>query len=77
MNGLDIIEYGGEVYKRLVNGAKWTLATLNYAERFDEANFAQLERHNQTDETFVLLSGEATLLVGAEAVREIEPTACA
>ena len=74
MNGLDIIEYGGDGYKRLVNGAKWTLATLNYAERFDETNFAQLERHNQTDETFVLLSGEATLLIGAEAARvRMEP----
>ena len=74
MNGLDIIEYGGEDYKRLVNGAKWTLATLNYAERFDAANFAQLERHNQTDETFVLLSGEATLIIGAEATRvRMEP----
>ena len=74
MNGLDIIEYGGKDYKRLVNGAKWTLATLNYAARFDEANFAQLERHNQTDEAFVLLSGEATLLVGAEVARvRMEP----
>ena len=74
MNGLDIIEYGGEGYKRLVNGAKWTLATLNHAERFNEANFAHLERHNLTDETFVLLSGEATLLIGAEAARvRMEP----
>ena len=74
MNGLDIIEYGGDGYRRLVNGAKWTLATLNYAARFDEANFAQLERHNLTDETFVLLTGEATLLIGAEAKRvPLEP----
>jgi glyoxylase-like metal-dependent hydrolase (beta-lactamase superfamily II) len=74
MNGLDIIEYGGEGYKRLVNNAKWTLATLNYAERFDAAHLATLERHNATDETFVLLTGEATLLVGpkAETVR-LEP----
>ena len=64
MNGLDIIEYGGEGYKRLVNNAKWTLATLNYAERFDAGNLTTLERHNATDETFVLQTGEATLLIG-------------
>ena len=67
MNGLDIIEYGGEGYKRLVNNAKWTLATLNYAERFDAGNLSTLERHNATDETFVLLTGEATLLIGPKA----------
>ena len=74
MNGLDILEYGGAGYRRLVNGAKWTLATLNSDERFDEANFSRLERHNLTDETFVLLAGEATLLIGRNAERvRMEP----
>ena len=74
MQGLDIIEYGGDGYRRLVNNAKWTLATLNYGERFDAKNLSALERHNATDETFVLLTGEATLLIGpkAEPVR-MEP----
>ena len=69
MEGLDIKEYGGEGYLRLVNNAKWTLATLNYAARFDEANFVEMERHNLTDETFVLLQGSATLIVGEKAER--------
>lgn len=69
MNGLDILEHSGEGYRRLVNGGKWTLASLNYAGRFDEANFTTLESHNLTDETFVLLCGEATLLVGERAER--------
>ena len=64
MNGIDEYEYRGEGYMRQVNGAKWTLAALNYAERFDEKNIVDLERHNLTDETFVLLEGEATLLTG-------------
>ena len=62
MNGIDEYEYRGDGYARQVNGAKWTLAALNYAERFDERNIVDLERHNLTDETFVLLEGEATLL---------------
>ena len=74
MNGLDVLEYSGEGYSRVVSGAKWTVASLNYADRFDEKNIVDLERHNLTDETFVLLSGEATLLVGENAERvKMEP----
>ena len=69
MNGIDEYEYRGDGYARQVNGAKWTLAALNYADRFDEKNIVDLERHNLTDETFVLLEGEATLLVGDKAER--------
>ena len=70
----DIEEYSGEGYKRLVSGAKWTVASLNYAARFDEKNIVELERHNLTDETFVLLAGEATLLVGESVERvKMEP----
>ena len=73
-NGLDVLEYSGDGYSRVVSGAKWTVAALNYADRFDERNIVDLERHNLTDETFVLLSGEATLLVGEEAKRvKMEP----
>ena len=74
MNELDILEYTGEDYSRLVSGAKWTVAALNYAERFDEKNIVDLERHNLTDEAFVLLAGEATLLVGEKPRRvKMEP----
>ena len=69
MNGVDEYEYRGDGYARQVNGSKWTLAALNYADRFDEKNIVDLERHNLTDETFVLLEGEATLLVGDKAER--------
>ena len=74
MKGLDILEHCGIEYRRLVNNAKWTLASLNWAPRFDESNVCELERHNLTDETFVLLNGKATLLVGEKADRvEMEP----
>ena len=74
MEGLDIFEHSGQEYLRLVDNAKWTLACLNWAPRFDEANLCALERHNLTDETFVLLQGKATLLVGEKAERvEMEP----
>ena len=73
-NELDVLEYAGDGYARVVNGAKWTVAALNYAARFDARNITELERHNLTDETFVLLSGEATLLVGEDVRRvKMEP----
>ena len=67
--GLDILEHAGEGYARVVDGPKWTVAELNYADRFDEHKISYLERHNLTDETFVLLAGEATLLIGETAER--------
>jgi len=68
-DGLDVLEYLGEGYRRMVQGSKWTVAFLNYALRFDESEFRQLERHLLTDETFVLLEGEATLVIGGGARR--------
>ena len=74
MDGVDILEHTGGEYRRLVSNAKWTLASLNYAPRFDEKNIVDLERHKLTDETFVLLAGQATLLVGEGAERvKMEP----
>ena len=75
--GIDIVEHVGEGYARVVNGAKWTVAEINHADRFDERKMSYLERHNLTDETFVLLAGEATLLVGENAERvPLEPLKC-
>lgn len=74
MNEIEILEHTGEGYLRLVDNAKWTVAGLNWATRFDASGLTRLERHNLTDEVFVLLRGEATLLVGADAVRvRMEP----
>ena len=75
--GIDIVEHVGEGYARVVNGSKWTVAEINHADRFDERKMSYLERHNLTDETFVLLAGEATLLIGESAERvSLEPLKC-
>ena len=77
MTGIDEYKYRDEGYARQVNNAKWTLAALNYAPRFDEKNIVELERHNLTDETFVLLAGSATLLIGETTERvRMEPLKC-
>lgn len=76
-NGLEILACEGKGYHRVVDGPKWTVAALNYDERFDAKNVTYLERHNLTDETFVLLDGEATLLIGESAERvPLRPLTC-
>ena len=67
--GVDILEHTGEGYARVVDGPKWTVAELNYAEKFDADGISYLERHIEADETFVLLAGEATLLIGENVER--------
>ena len=42
----------------------WTLGILRYCERFSKCT--ELERHLLTDEVFVLLAGEVSLLIGRE-----------
>ena len=50
----------------MVDFESWRVAYIRYAERFNRANIHQLERHLLTDEIFVLLEGEATLIMGEE-----------
>ena len=65
----EVYAYADEGFKALVNLGGWRVAVINYAERFDEANFERLERHLETDEVFILLDGRATLIVGTECER--------
>ena len=67
MNGLEIIGYRGEGYHAPFRFEGWRVAFLNYAERFTRQGMAYLERHKLTDEVFVLLEGQATLLMGEDA----------
>ena len=69
MLGLQVYETGVADYRRLVGGPKWTVAALGHSERFDPRTPIRLERHLLTDETFVLLSGSATLILGESCER--------
>ena len=66
MKDLEIFEYNGEGYNRTMNYEEWRVAIANFGEHFDEEKFNYLERHLLTDEVFVLLSGEASLIIGKE-----------
>lgn len=60
--GLDVVSYDGGNYIRAVEDGGWCVAFLNHGDRFTAPTY--MERHNETDEVFVLLAGEATLLIG-------------
>jgi len=69
MEGLEVFGSDEPQYHRLMGYGAWRVAVLNHGEKFAVGNCRRLERHNGTDEVFVLLKGSARLIVGADATR--------
>ncbi len=65
INLLDIQSYTGEGYKPLIDYQSWRVAILNYKDDSRVENISNMQRHNETDEVFVLLRGRCILFVGA------------
>ena len=62
---VEIKSYDGEGFQPLVYFESWRVAVLNDCpEKYRRDTVKFVERHNKTDEVFVLLSGECTLLIG-------------
>lgn len=68
---LDIKEYTEAGYKPVVDYDKWRVAVLNYCDELLPENIEKMQKHNQTDEVFVLLKGHCRLIL-AEGNEEIE-----
>ena len=68
-NGIEIIDYTDHSYMTAMSFGSWRVAYLNHGEIFMEENFEKIERHLETDEVFMLLEGEATLIIGKELAR--------
>ena len=58
---MEILDYTGSDFKAVLQFEGWKIGLLRYSDRFSKHQV--MERHNQTDEAFVLLDGEATLYV--------------
>lgn len=63
-NYVEIKRHTGEGYSRVVEFESWTAAIINPSECFTKENFVRMERHNATDEVFILTQGSARLVVG-------------
>ena len=73
---LQTFTWDGEGFQPGIECRGWLAALMNWELRFDPAGIGPFERHNQTDEVFVLLLGQGALLVGTPAgiqVVEMQP----
>ena len=66
MENLEVFEYNGEGYNPTMNFESWRVAIANFGDHFDEERYNYLERHLLTDEVFILLSGDAKLVIGCD-----------
>lgn len=70
---LEISEYKGEGYQPLIAYGAWRVAILRYIDELLPPNIGRMQRHDNTDEIFVLLSGRCILFAaeGTDRVGEI------
>lgn len=61
---LEIVRYDGEGYRPLVDYDRWRVAVLNYCDELLPDRITKMQRHDETDEVFVLLGGECLLFIG-------------
>jgi mannose-6-phosphate isomerase-like protein (cupin superfamily) len=60
---LEVLSWEGEGYHPLVISGDWLVALMNWEQRFHYTDVGKIERHNETDEVFVLLKGNSVLFV--------------
>lgn len=63
-NLIEISEYDGLGYKPLVDYGHWRVAVLRYHPELEPDVIHMMQRHDDTDEVFVLLSGRCILFLG-------------
>ncbi|MFN2340851.1 MAG: hypothetical protein ABR547_06235 [Halanaerobium sp.] len=68
---IEIKEYEAAGYKPVIDYGEWRVAVLNYCDELLPENITKMQKHNQTDEVFVLLKGKCMLFM-AEGDQEIE-----
>jgi len=63
-NLLQVQQYGGDGYKPIIDYGAWRVAILRYHPELEANAISAMQRHDETDEVFVLLSGHCILFVG-------------
>lgn len=61
---LQVREHSADGYRPLVDFNTWRVAVLNYSADLLPENLNRMQRHDETDEVFVLLRGRCMLFVG-------------
>lgn len=61
---LEILSHEGPGFRPLVDYGAWRVAVLNYVDHLLPQNLTDMQRHDETDEVFVLLRGRCILFIG-------------
>ena len=74
---LEIRSYTGEGYRPLIDFGAWRVAILRYIDELLPERLTHMQRHDETDEVFVLLAGRCILYLGeggdrVDAIRAID-----
>ncbi len=67
-----VYEFAGEGMQRVFENEKWTVGIKNWKPANDVTGIDCLERHNKTDELFVLVEGACTLAYANETQKGLE-----
>ena len=63
-NLLDVQSYTGDGYLPLIDYGAWRVAVLRYIDDLKADRLDKMQRHDETDEVFVLLAGRCMLFLG-------------
>jgi mannose-6-phosphate isomerase-like protein (cupin superfamily) len=63
---VDAFHWEGQGYQPFVSHRGWLVALMNWEPRFDPANVGKVERHNRTDEIFILTRGRGLLFIDTD-----------
>lgn len=66
---IDITSYDGEGYLPMIDYESWRVAILRYIDELEIQNLDNMQKHDESDEVFVLLEGNCTLFVGGNGDR--------
>lgn len=74
---IEVSSYQGEGYLPIIDYETWRVAILRYCEELEVQNLATMQKHDETDEVFVLLEGNCTLFTGGnlDRIGEVEAIA--
>ena len=61
---LEIREFKGPGYEPVIDFGTWRVAILNYLDEIEPERIDFMERHNETDEVFVMVKGQGILFLG-------------
>ncbi|HCW56135.1 MAG TPA: cupin [Erysipelotrichaceae bacterium] len=65
-------EFTGAGMQRVYENEKWTVGIKNWKPANDITGITNIERHNKTDELFVLVEGKCTLIYAEEKGEDLE-----